>query len=94
MKIFFSPFIITIAFSICLFFQCATAYESTLRSVVPSGVLDLLLFGMGPDGHCASLFPGHPLLKESHAWIREITDSPKPPPNRVTMTYPLIQLAR
>lgn len=50
--------------------------------------LDLALIGMGPDGHVASLFPGEPLLTDRP--VARVSDSPKPPPQRITLTMPTI----
>ncbi|XP_061360133.1 probable 6-phosphogluconolactonase 4, chloroplastic [Gastrolobium bilobum] len=78
----------------------ADVYETTLRRLVKSDVIatsasgfpkfDLMLLGMGPDGHVASLFPGHPILKEDQKWVTFINDSPKPPSDRITFTFPVI----
>lgn len=79
--------------------ECASDYEHKLRAHVVDksdsgfGRIDLILLGFGPDGHTGSLFPGHPLLGEETKWIASITDSPKPPPTRVTFTLPLINAA-
>jgi 6-phosphogluconolactonase len=55
---------------------------------------DLILLGIGDDGHTASLFPRHPLLGETGAWVVPVLDAPKPPPIRITMTLPLINKSR
>ncbi|QEC47655.1 6-phosphogluconolactonase [Baekduia soli] len=56
-------------------------------------VLDIIQLGMGPDGHTASLFPDHPVL-DAHGVAAGVTDSPKPPPQRITLTLPKINSSR
>lgn len=74
--------------------EAAQAYEAEVKKYLPHLSADVLLLGMGPDGHTCSLFPSHPLLNEHTRLIAPIVDSPKPPPKRITMTYPLIQKAK
>ncbi len=57
-------------------------------------VFDLVLLGLGPDGHTASLFPGHAEARATAAPVISVRDSPKPPPERITFTLPLIARAR
>ena len=69
----------------------AADYENELR---PFLQLDLVLLGVGEDGHVASLFPGNPALQETKRSVAEVHYAPKPPPDRVTLTFPVLNAAR
>ena len=66
----------------------AAAYAAELAEV---GDFDLVLLGLGEDGHTASLFPGHPL---DGAAVLPVTDAPKPPPARVSLSADRLGRAR
>ena len=53
---------------------------------------DLVLLGVGPDGHCASLFPEHPGVFETRPVIA-VRNSPKPPPNRLSFSFDTLDRA-
>lgn len=79
--------------------ETARGYEDRIRKslFVKADTLprfDLVLLGLGEDGHTASLFPGHSALLENRRWVVPVFDAPKPPPIRVTMTLPVINAAR
>lgn len=78
--------------------RAADAYDAELREASdgerpPS--IDLLLLGLGPDAHCASLFPGDRALGERERWVVGV-DTPGMPPlvSRVTVTLPVLNAAR
>ncbi|MGC4941532.1 6-phosphogluconolactonase [Kribbella sp. DT2] len=62
----------------------AAAYVEELKAVT---AFDLLMLGVGPDGHVASLFPGFPQLAVDDTSAVAVHDSPKPPPTRVSLTF-------
>jgi 6-phosphogluconolactonase len=67
------------------------SYESELQRVLDDPPrFDIVLLGVGPDGHVCSLFPGHPALSEASRRVLAITDSPKPPLRRLTLTLPAL----
>jgi 6-phosphogluconolactonase len=68
----------------------ASLYEPIVRWLSP---LDLVLLGMGPDGHTASLFPGHPGLS-AEGMVVGVRGAPKPPPERVSLTLGCLRQAR
>jgi 6-phosphogluconolactonase len=78
----------------------AKAASTEISKIAPTNengqpVLDLIFLGMGEDGHVASLFPGEPdVLISDRAIYRAVNNSPKPPPNRVTLGYAVIALAK
>lgn len=65
-------------------------YDGIVRDLSP---LDLVLLGMGPDGHTASLFPGHGAL-QAGGFAVAVHDAPKPPPDRVSLTLGALRAAR
>ena len=62
-------------------------------AMLPAEPFDVVLLGLGPDGHVASLFPGFAQLDETARPCVEVFDSPKPPPERITLTFPALNRA-
>lgn len=67
--------------------------ETTTRFCADNTMMDVTVLSIGPDGHIASLFP-HSSQLESPAAVAAVTDSPKPPAQRVTWTLPTINASR
>jgi 6-phosphogluconolactonase len=80
--------------------SAAAAYAAELRAAsrpddhaeVPS--FDVTLLSIGPDTHINSLFPQLPATHETRRWVVGVHGSPKPPPLRVTLTFPAVQASR
>jgi 6-phosphogluconolactonase len=76
----------------------AARYGEELAAAAPSGrdvpLFDVLLLGVGPDAHVASLFPEHPALHEGVASVIGVRGAPKPPPTRISLTFPSLCSAR
>ncbi len=70
----------------------AAAYAADLAAHVTDG-FEVLMLGVGPDGHVASLFPDRPELGSTDPVV-PVADSPKPPPERISLTLPTINRAR
>lgn len=68
----------------------AAAYAEEVEGVT----FDVIMCGMGPDGHTCSLFPGHPEVHETERLVVAVHDAPKPPPDRISFTMPLLHAAR
>ncbi|KAK1413721.1 hypothetical protein QVD17_35499 [Tagetes erecta] len=84
--------------------EAANDYEFTIRQLVKTRVInvsdindcpkfDLILLEVASDGHVASLFPNHPVLETKNEWVTFITNAPKPQPESITFTLPVINSA-
>jgi 6-phosphogluconolactonase len=62
-------------------------------TVVGVPAFDVLMLGVGPDGHVASLFPDHPGFAVTTGTVIAVRQSPKPPPTRISLTLPALQAA-
>ncbi|MYX47142.1 6-phosphogluconolactonase [Streptomyces sp. SID89] len=72
--------------------ELARAAGPENHGAVPS--FDVLMLGVGPDTHVASLFPEHPGVRETERTVIGVHGSPKPPPTRISLTLPAIRSAR
>lgn len=76
----------------------AAGYAATLAELAENGsptpVFDVHLLGMGGEGHINSLFPDTDAVRETDRMVVAVTDSPKPPPQRITLTLPAVRRSR
>jgi len=64
--------------------QCAAEYETELGDAI----FDITLVGIGPDGHVGSIFPDHPSFDATNRLVVGVTDAPKEPSERISLTIP------
>ncbi|MER0444975.1 6-phosphogluconolactonase [Streptomyces sp. Edi4] len=78
----------------------AAAYAAELARAAgpedhgPVPTFDVLMLGVGPDTHVASLFPEMPGVRETERMVVGVHGAPKPPPTRISLTLPAIRAAR
>lgn len=79
--------------------DAAADYDKTLRNFYGSShldpgrpVFDVMLLGLGPDGHTASLIPGEPILEERQRWVGSVAHGR--PEARISLTYPVLESSR
>src|SRR3712207_3994552 len=76
--------------------DAADWYAGQLAAAAPEGEplprIDVVLLGMGPEGHVASIFPGTPAVSDERPVVA-VRDCPKLPPTRVSLGYPAINAA-
>ncbi|MDQ1551762.1 MAG: 6-phosphogluconolactonase [Actinomycetota bacterium] len=74
--------------------DAADAYAAELKTAAPEGaeypVFDITFLGVGPDGHIASLFPERGGIREELRTVIPVRNAPKPPPERLSLTLPVI----
>ena len=73
--------------------ELAAAAASTVNQGALAPAFDVLMLGIGPEGHVASIFPGSPAARAGGSVVA-VRDSPKPPPTRVSLTFGAIRAAR
>jgi 6-phosphogluconolactonase len=75
----------------------AARYAAELKAAAPAGAavpaFDVLMLGIGPEGHVASIFPGSPAAHAAGSVVA-VRNSPKPPPTRISLTFSALQAAR
>lgn len=69
-------------------------YSADLATGIGEGLFDVVLLGIGPDGHVASLFPGRDLGEGPGIPVLEVQDAPKPPPHRLSLTMARLSASR